>query len=158
MSSTVTGLTPNIETAEDFNRIGQQLSDIALDYLNRAETPEPIPYDELKANLDAIIVWKEFGKAFRRGRGLFMTWEEIRRLLPLSKLNNTLEFMLSHKFLKEIQMELPPTDAPLCPFCYRPYAYPIKTKRLLFLTRISAWSCANDSCRMYGQSYNLRWY
>lgn len=156
MSKIISVLTPNIETAEDFNRVGQQLSDIALDYIDRLEQ-ESIPEGELKANLDAVMVWKEFGHAFRRGRGLFMTWDEV-RCLPFSMLDNTVRFMLGQGFLKEIQMEWYPTDVPLCPFCGKPFAYPIKTKRLLFFTRISAWSCANDACRMYGQSYNLQWY
>jgi len=156
MSQIVTVLTPNIETAEDFNRIGQQLSDIALDYLNRFEH-EFIPEDELKAHLDAILIWKEFGHAFQRGKGLFMTREEISSL-PFSMVENTVKFMLSHEYLREIRMEWSPTDEFLCPFCRKPYAYPIKAKRLLFFSRITAWSCANENCRMYGQPYNLHWY
>ncbi len=155
MSQIVTVLTPNVETAEDFNRIGKQLSDTALDYLNRCEA-EFIPEDELKANLDAVMVWKEFGRTFRKGRGLFMTWEEIRRL-PFSMLDGTLKFMLRNKFLKEIRMEWPPPTN-LCPFCGKSATYPIKTKRLLFFTKVSSWSCANENCRTYGQPYNLHWY
>jgi len=156
MSEIISVLTPNIETAEDFNRIGQQLSDIALDYLNRFEH-EFIPEDELKAHLDAILIWKEFGRAFYKGNRMFVTWEEISRL-PFSMLDNTIRFMLDRGFLREIRIEWSPTDEPLCPFCRKPYAYPIKTKRLLFFSRITAWSCANENCRMYGQPYNLHWY
>ena len=153
MSPIVSVLTPDIETAEDYQRIDQQLQDIALDYIDRLEH-EFIPDDEFKANVDAVLVWREFRKAFRNGRGLFMTWEEL-RLLPFSMLDNTVKFLLSRQFLKEVYMEWPPTDVPLCPFCGKPYAYPIKTKKLLFFTRISAWSCANERCRMYRQSYLL---
>jgi len=155
MSQIVTVLTPNIETAEDFNRIGQQLSDIALDYLKRMEH-EFIPEDELKAHLDAVLIWKEFGNSFRKRRGLFMTWEEI-RCVQLSMLDDTLKFMLRNEFLKEIKMEWPP-PVNLCPFCGKSCVYPINTRRLLFFTKVSAWSCANENCRMYGQSYNLNWY
>jgi len=84
MSKSVTVLTPNIKTAEDFNRIGKQLSEIAIDYLNKIES-ELIPEEELKVHLDAILIWKQFGSTFRRGKGLFITWEEIKNLALLRK-------------------------------------------------------------------------
>ena len=37
MSESVTALTPNVETAEDFYRMGKQLSDIAIGYLDYLE-------------------------------------------------------------------------------------------------------------------------
>lgn len=156
MSESVTVLTPNIETAEDFNRIGKQLSEIAADYLNRFEF-ELIPEEELKSHLDAILIWKQFGNAFRRGRGLFITWEDI-RTLPFSMLENTLKFMLDNEYLKEIPIQWSPTDSPLCPFCRKPSAYPNKRKHLILFKKVISWSCNYDKCLMYEKSYNLEWY
>ena len=156
MSKSVTVLTPNIKTAEDFNRIGKQLSEIAIDYLNKIES-ELIPEEELKVHLDAILIWKQFGSTFRRGKGLFITWEEIKKL-PFSMLENTLKFMLDKEYLKEIPIEWSPTDSPLCPFCRKPSAYPNKTKHLIFFEKTTSWSCNNDKCPMYGKSYNFEWY
>jgi len=42
---------------------------------------------------------------------------------------------------------------PLCPFCGSKNVYPIKEKRLLFFTRVVAWSCANEKCRMYRKRF-----
>lgn len=156
MSQIITVLTPNIETAEDFNRTGKTLSDIAIDYLNRIEN-EDIPYDELKTHLDAILIWKQFGSAFLKGKGLFITWEELRSL-PFSMLENTLEFMLDNGYLKEVRIEWSPTDSPLCPFCRKPSAYPIKAKHLIILRKIISWSCNYEKCPMYEKPYNLEWY
>ena len=153
MTPNVKVLTPNIETAEDYGRIYQQLSKLALDYLDRYEH-EFVPDDEFRANIDGVLVWGEFRKAFRNGRGLFMTWEEL-RLLPFAMLDNTVKFLLGRGFLKEVYMEWPPASVPLCPFCGKPYAYPIKARKLVFFTKISAWSCANKTCRMYQKRYLL---
>jgi hypothetical protein len=47
---------------------------------------------------------------------------------------------------------------PLCPFCGSIDVYPIKEKRFLFFLRIAAWSCANESCRMYRKRFpNPSW-
>ena len=42
---------------------------------------------------------------------------------------------------------------PLCPFCGSVYVYPIKEKRLIFFTRVAAWSCGNEKCRMYRRRF-----
>lgn len=42
---------------------------------------------------------------------------------------------------------------PLCPFCGSIYVYPIKTKRFFFFTKIEAWSCGNEKCRMYRRRF-----
>jgi hypothetical protein len=42
---------------------------------------------------------------------------------------------------------------PLCPFCGSKDVYPIKEKRFFFFTRIAAWSCANEGCRMYRKRF-----
>ncbi|MBI4245501.1 MAG: hypothetical protein HY606_15540 [Planctomycetes bacterium] len=156
MSESVIVLTPNIETAEDFNRIGKQLSEIAIDYLTRIEF-EHIPEEELKPHLDAILIWKQFGNAFRRGKGLFITWEEIRSL-PFSMLENTLKFMFDKEYLKEIRIDYSLADSPLCPFCRKPSAHPNKTKHLIFFKKIVSWSCNYDKCPSYGKPYNFEWY
>jgi len=157
MSESVTVLTPNIKTAEDFNRIGKQLSEIAIDCLNKIEDKSFLISDEeLKARLDSILIWRQFGDTFRRGRGLFITWEEIREL-PFSMLENTLKWMTNNGYLKEISIELPPTDSPICPFCRKPSAYPNKVKKLIFFKKIISWSCNNEECPMYGKHYNFEW-
>jgi len=47
---------------------------------------------------------------------------------------------------------------PLCPFCGSRQVYPIKVKRWYFFTRIVAWSCANEKCRMYRKQFpNPSW-
>jgi hypothetical protein len=47
---------------------------------------------------------------------------------------------------------------PLCPFCGTKNVYPIQGKRLFFFTRIVAWSCANEKCRMYRKQFpNPSW-
>ena len=46
-----------------------------------------------------------------------------------------------------------PRGTPLCPFCGHPEVYPIKAKRLVFFTRITAWSCANEKCSMYRKRF-----
>jgi hypothetical protein len=47
---------------------------------------------------------------------------------------------------------------PLCPFCGSKQVYPIKEKRLVFFTRLVAWSCANEKCRMYRKRFpNPSW-
>jgi hypothetical protein len=46
-----------------------------------------------------------------------------------------------------------PRGTPLCPFCGHPEVYPIKAKRMFFFTRIVAWSCANERCRMYRKHF-----
>jgi C4-type Zn-finger protein len=47
---------------------------------------------------------------------------------------------------------------PLCPFCGSPKVYPIREKRLFFFTRVIAWSCANENCRMYRKYFpNPSW-
>ena len=40
----------------------------------------------------------------------------------------------------------------LCPFCGKPDVYPIKEKKFL-RTKIVAWSCANERCRMYRKHF-----
>ncbi len=42
---------------------------------------------------------------------------------------------------------------PLCPFCGKADVYPIKEKRFLFGSRIVAWSCGNEKCRMYRRCF-----
>jgi hypothetical protein len=42
---------------------------------------------------------------------------------------------------------------PLCPFCGSKDVYPVKEKRFFFLTRVVAWSCANERCRMYRKRF-----
>jgi hypothetical protein len=47
---------------------------------------------------------------------------------------------------------------PLCPFCGTKQVYPIQEKRFFFFTRIVAWSCANEKCRMYRKRFpNPSW-
>jgi len=46
-----------------------------------------------------------------------------------------------------------PRGQPLCPFCGKPYVYPIKTKRLFLFTKTLGWSCANEDCRMYRKQF-----
>jgi hypothetical protein len=47
---------------------------------------------------------------------------------------------------------------PLCPFCGSIKVYPIKEKHFFFFTRIVAWSCANEKCRMYRKRFpNPSW-
>jgi hypothetical protein len=41
----------------------------------------------------------------------------------------------------------------LCPFCGSKQVYPLKEKRFFFFTRIYAWSCANERCRMYRKQF-----
>lgn len=160
MSESVTVLTPNIETAEDFNRIGKQLSKIAEEYLNKIDSKieSKLPtVEEMMVHLDAVMIWKQFGNAFRKGKGLFITWEEMRGL-PFSMLENTLKWMLDNGYLKEISIEVALTDSPICPFCRKPSAYPNKAKHLIFLKKIISWSCNYEKCPVYGKSYNLEWY
>jgi len=46
-----------------------------------------------------------------------------------------------------------PKGIPLCPFCGHREVYPIKEKRMIFFTRVVAWSCANERCRMYRKPF-----
>ena len=156
MSSVVSVLTPNIKTAEDYKYILRRLSEIGIDYLDRLEHDDA-SIDDWARDADSTLVYRLFSeKAFRQGRGLFMTLEEIKAdLWRFDKIEKTIKSMLDRGILKEVYMEWPPEQTPLCPFCGKPSAYPIKRKRLLFFTKISAWSCRNELCSMYGKHYLL---
>jgi len=158
MSSVVSLLTPNIKIAEDYKRTGEQLYESYLEYLNKTEQ-DPILFsvDEYDIVGNIPLIYNNFVRiAFRHGRGLFMTLEEIKtELRRFNKIEETVKSMLDKGILKEVYMEWPPNQTPLCPFCGKPYAYPIKTRKLFFFKRISAWSCTNERCRMYGKHYLL---
>ena len=158
MSSVVSVLTPNIETAEDYKRTSRQLYEAFSDCLDRAEQdPALFSVDEFNIVDEAPLIYNDFARiAFRNGRGLFMTLEEIKaELWRYDKIEETIKSMLESGILKEVYMEWPPNQTPLCPFCGKPCAYPIKVRKLLFFNRISAWSCANERCHMYRKHYLL---
>jgi len=158
VSSVVSVLTPNIEIAEDYKRMGGQLYESYLEYLNKAEQdPTLLSADEYDIVGNIPLIYNDFVRiAFRHGRGLFMTLEEIKaELWRFNKIEETVKYMLDKGILKEVYMEWPPKQIPLCPFCGKSYAYPIKTRKLFFFKRISAWSCANERCHMYGKHYLL---
>jgi len=156
VSSIVGVLTPNVKTAEDYKYMLRRLSEISIDYLDRLERDEA-SIDDWARDADSILVYRLFPeKAFRQGRGLFMTLEEIEdELWRFEKIGKTIKSMLDRGILKEVYMEWPPKQMPLCPFCGKPTAYPIKEKRFLFFTKITAWSCWNEICSMCGEQYVL---
>lgn len=154
MSPVVSVLTPNIKNADDYKYILGRLSEIGIDRIERDSASSA---DEWEANVMATPVYRAFSeKAFQQGRGLFMTLEEIEREFPRwENIGDTVKSMLNRGILKEVHMEWPPKQMPLCPFCGKSSAYPIKRKKLLFFTRISAWSCRNELCSMCGEHYLL---
>lgn len=155
MSPIVSVLTPNIKTAEDYKSVLRRLSEIGIDYLDKFEKDPDISMNDWQMN--AVMVYRVFSeKAFRQGRGLFMTLEEIKdEFWRFKEMEETVKSMLDRGILKEVYMEWPPKQTPLCPFCGKPSAYPIKKKRLLLFTKISAWSCRNELCSMFGEHYLL---
>lgn len=156
MSSIVGVLTPNIKTAEDYKYILRRLSEVGIDYLDRLEHDDA-SIDDWARDSDSTLVYRLFSeRAFRQGRGLFMTLEEIKtELWRFDKIEETVKSMLDRGILKEVYMEWPPKQTPLCPFCGKPSAYPIKKKRLFLFTKMSAWSCSNELCSMCGEHYLL---
>jgi len=156
VSPIVSVLTPNVKTAEDYKYISRRLSEISIDYLDRLEHGDA-SIDDWARDADSILVYRLFSeKAFRQGRGLFMTREEIKAdLWRFDKIEETIKSMLDRGILKDVYMEWPPKQTPLCPFCGKPSAYPIKKKRFLLFTKISAWSCRNELCSMCGEHYLL---
>jgi hypothetical protein len=156
VNSIVGVLTPNIKTAEDYHHMSRRLSEIATDYIDRLERGDA-SIDDWARDADSILVYRLFSeKAFRQGRGLFMTLEEIKAdLWRYDKIEETIKSMIDRGLLKEVSMEWPPKQTPLCPFCGKPSAYPVKKKRLLLFTKISAWSCWNELCSMCGKHYLL---
>ena len=154
MSSIVSVLAPNIKTAEDYRYVLSRLSEIAIDNI---EHDYNISVDEWEVSQNATMVYRAFyEKAFRHGRGLFMTVEEIKQeFWRWEKIEETIKSMLDRGILKEVYMEWPPKQTPLCPFCGKPTAYPIKEKRFLLFTKVTAWSCRNELCSMCGKEYIL---
>lgn len=157
MSPIVNVLSPNVKTAEEYKRVRKQLRENALNYMDRCEHDATIfSEDEFNNVTNAPLIYQDFVRvAFRNGRGLFMSLEEIKsELWRFHKIDETVKSLLDSGILKEVYMEWPPKETTLCPFCGKPSAYPIKKKRLFF-NKISAWSCANERCHMYREHYLL---
>lgn len=155
MSLGVSVLTPNVKTAEEYKSVLRRLSEIGIDYIDKLEKDPDISMDDWQLN--AVQVYSIFSrKAFRKGRGLFMTLEEIKdEFWRYEKIEETVKSMLDRGILKEVYMEWPPEKKPLCPFCGKPTAYPIKKKRFVFFTKITAWSCRNELCSVCEEQYLL---
>lgn len=153
-SSIVSVLTPNIKTAEEYKSILRRLSEIGIDTI---EHDSDISMDEWEVNVNSTMVYGAFReKAFRKGRGLFMTLEEIEEeFWRWENIGKIVKSMLDRGLLKEVYMEWPPEKKPVCPFCGKGSAYPIKERRLVLLSRITGWSCWNEMCRMCGEKYIL---
>ena len=157
MSSIVSVLTPNIESAEEYKCKLRRLSEIGIEAIEAVDTDDNISMEEWEVDMNAVLIYGAFKeKAFSKGRGLFMTLEEIEEeFWRWENINKIVESMLDRGILKEVHMEWPPEKKPLCPFCGKPSAYAIKEKRFLLLRKISGWSCWNELCRMCGEKYIL---
>jgi len=154
MSPVVSVLTPNIKTAEEYKNTLRRLSEIGIDHI---EHDYDISVDEWQVIVDSTMVYGLFSqKAFRKGRGLFMTREEIRaELWRFEAIDETINSLVERQLLRVVHMEWPPKRTPLCPFCGKPFACPMKKRKLLLFTKISAWSCRNELCSMCGKQYVL---
>jgi len=156
VSAIVSVLAPNIKTAEEYRSVLRRLGDISIDNLKYDYN---VSVDQWRVSNSALMVYRAFyDKAFKHGKGLFLTVEEIKQELRGWKhidVEETTKSMLDRRILKEVYMEWPPKQTPLCPFCGKPTAYPIKKKRFLFFTKITAWSCRNEICSVCGEQYVL---
>ena len=157
MSPIVSVLTPNIKTAEEYKCELRRLSEIGIKVVEAVDSDYDIDMEEWEVDMNATMIYRAFlDKGFRKGKGLFMTMEEIEEeFWRWENIGKIVKSMLDKGILKEVYMEWPPKKKPLCPFCGKPCAYPVKRKGFLFLNKITAWSCWNELCRMYGDQYVL---
>jgi len=89
-SSIVSVLTPNVETADDYKRIRVQLQTTALNLLDTKMEDITFSLEEFAFILNSYMVYMAFsGYAFLKGRGLFMTLDELPT--SLAKIRETLE-------------------------------------------------------------------
>jgi len=151
-------LAPKVETAAEYKYTLEQLRKTALDFIERIEHDaiSEKELDEYYIIMDSVLVYQEFAKAFKKGKGLFMTWDELRQeFWRFEHLDEIVKSLLTRGLLKEVRIDWPPKAIPLCPFCGKLSAYPIRRKRFFFFAKISAWSCANETCHMYKKQYLL---
>lgn len=162
MNSTESFLTPNIETADDYKRVFRDFSKTSNDFLDRIKPKKAtFTIEEFDSAMGPFNVYSLFQQAFKEGKNLFLTRDEIRTKLldmayiPHEVTNKLVYALLYDGILKEVRMEWPLTEALICLFCSKPSGYPIKETKLLLLTEIVAWSCSNERCHMYKKKYGL---